>query len=197
MATVINFVLNPAMTLMPLLVTQYFGGGAFDLGWLESAWGFGMVVGGLILGVWGGFRRRVVTSLLGLIGMGLGILLVGLTPAALFGLAVGALFLAGFMNPMCNGPLLAIVQARVAPEMQGRVFTVMMSASGAISPIAMVIAGPVADRFGVRLWYVMGGVMCIVMAVVALFLPAIMRMEERPAAAPAAEPAGLVVSAGE
>jgi hypothetical protein len=33
----INFVLNPAMSLMPLLVTQHFGGGAFQLGWLESA----------------------------------------------------------------------------------------------------------------------------------------------------------------
>ncbi|RPI48802.1 MAG: MFS transporter, partial [Chloroflexi bacterium] len=60
---IINFVVNPGFALMPLLVTQHFGGGALELGWLESAWGVGMLAGALLLSVWGGFRRRVYTSL--------------------------------------------------------------------------------------------------------------------------------------
>ena len=88
MAMVINFVVNPAFSLMPILVTKYFGRGALQLGWLESVWGIGVVVGGLVLSVWGGFKRRVVTSLLGIIGMGIGTLIVGLAPVSVFTMAL-------------------------------------------------------------------------------------------------------------
>ena len=147
-ATVLNLVMNPAFSLLPLLVTKHFGGGALQLGWLESAWGGGVVLGGLILGVWGGFRRRVWTSIMGLLGMGVGTLLIGFAPGWALGLAVVAFFVTGFMNPITNGPLFAVIQAKVAPDMQGRVFTVMMSASSAMSPLGLAIAGPVADRLG-------------------------------------------------
>ena len=46
MATIINFVVNPAFSLMPLLVTEHFNGEALQLGWLESSWGVGLVLGG-------------------------------------------------------------------------------------------------------------------------------------------------------
>ena len=78
MAMIINFVVNPAFSLMPLLVTEHFNGGALHLGWLESSWGIGMVLGGLLLSVWGGFRRRVYTSLAGLVLGGTGVMLIGL-----------------------------------------------------------------------------------------------------------------------
>ena len=45
-AMIINFVSVPAFSLMPILVTQHFGGGAIQLGWLESSWGIGVVAGG-------------------------------------------------------------------------------------------------------------------------------------------------------
>jgi DHA3 family macrolide efflux protein-like MFS transporter len=43
----LNFFVNPAMSLMPILVTRHFGGEALRLGWMNSAWGVGLVVGGL------------------------------------------------------------------------------------------------------------------------------------------------------
>jgi len=178
MATVINFLLSPAFSLMPILVTDHFGGEAIHLGWLDSAWGVGIVIGGLILGVWGGFRRRIVTSLMGIIGIGVGTLLIGLTPATGFWLAVGAVFFAGLMNPVANGPLLAIVQARVAPEMQGRVFTVLQSMATAISPLSMAVAGPAADWVGVRAWYIVGGLICTLMGMGAFFVSAIVHIED-------------------
>ena len=75
-ATVLNLLVNPAFSLMPILVTRHFGGQVVQLGWMSSAWGAGVVLGGLTLSVWGGFRRRIYTSLLGLLGMGAGILVV-------------------------------------------------------------------------------------------------------------------------
>jgi len=178
MATVINFLLNPAFSLMPILVTDHFGGEAIHLGWLDSAWGVGMVTGGLLLSAWGGFRRRILTSLVGVIGIGVGTLLIGLAPATAFWLAVGAVFFAGLMNPIANGPLMAIVQARVEPEMQGRVFTVLQSMATAISPLSMAVAGPVADLVGVRAWYIAGGALCTLMGVGAFFVSPILHIED-------------------
>jgi DHA3 family macrolide efflux protein-like MFS transporter len=178
MAMVINFVVNPAFALMPLLVTEHFGGGALQLGWLESSWGIGMVLGGLLLSVWGGFRHRVYTSLSGLVVSGIAIVGVGLAPAAAFWLALGALFVAGFMNPLVNGPLFAILQATVAPEMQGRVFTLVGSLCSAMMPLSLAVAGPVAEAVGIRTWYVVGGAIFALIGVVSFSVPVIVHLED-------------------
>jgi DHA3 family macrolide efflux protein-like MFS transporter len=148
------------------------------LAWIESAWGIGMVAGGLTLGIWGGFRKRVLTSLVGLILMGLSFLSIGLVPPSAFWLAVVLMFIVGFMNPIVDGPLLAIIQAVVAPEMQGRVFTLIVSFTSAMSPLGLILAGPIADRFGVQAWFVAGGVVTVLLGATAFFVPAIMRIEE-------------------
>lgn len=178
MAMIINFVVNPSFSLMPLLVTDHFGGGALQLGWLESAWGIGVVLGGLLLSVWGGFRRRVYTSLLGMVIGGLGIMGVGLVPSSGFLWALTALFVAGAMNPLINGPLFAILQATVAPEMQGRVFTLVSSFASAMMPISLAVAGPLADAVGIRPWYVVGGLVFSLIGLASFFVPAIVKIEE-------------------
>jgi DHA3 family macrolide efflux protein-like MFS transporter len=174
----INLLLTPAFTLMPILATRHFGGGALELAWLNSALGVGTVAGGLLLSVWGGFKRRIYTSLLGLVGLGLGILIVGVAPGAFFWLALAGFGLAGVMSPLTNGPFFAILQAVVAPEIQGRVFTTMMSFSTAMAPLGLALAGPVADRFGVQLWYLVGGAFCLLVSGLIIASPAMMRLEE-------------------
>ncbi len=178
MAMLLNFIINPAFALMPILVTKHFGRGALELGWLEAAWGIGMVTGGLTLSAWGGFRKRVVTSLLGIIGMGLGTLVIGLSPASAFPLAVAGMIFGGFMNPIANGPFMAVVQSAVAPEMQGRVFALIQSAASAMMPLSLLVAGPIADALGVRVWYLVGGLVCIAVGLIAFTVPAIMHVEE-------------------
>jgi DHA3 family macrolide efflux protein-like MFS transporter len=178
LATVINFVLTPAFSLMPLLVVDHFQGGPWHLGGLESAFGVGVVLGGLLLSAWGGFKRRIYTSLLGLIGMGLGVMLIGLTPAAAFGLAIAALFLAGFTQPLVNGPIMAIMQAKVAADMQGRVFTLLNALASAMTPLSLAVAGPVADAVGITPWYIAGGLTCLLMAAVSVFLRPVLTIED-------------------
>ena len=85
MAMVINFLFNPAFALVPILVTKHFGAGAAQLAGLNSSWGIGVVLGGLLLSTWGGFKRRIVTSMVGLVGMGLGASPIGLTRLRPFG----------------------------------------------------------------------------------------------------------------
>jgi DHA3 family macrolide efflux protein-like MFS transporter len=188
MATLINLLLTPAISLQPILVTKHFSGQALELAWMEAAWGLGVVAGGLTLSAWGGFRRRVVTSLAGLLVLGLGMAVIGLVPSSGYWLAVAIIFIVGFTNPIINGPLLAIVQVVVAPEMQGRVFTLMVSVASAMMPMGLLVAGPVADALGVQTWYVIGGIATTLIGLVAFFVPAIMHIEDeslRPLARPA------------
>jgi len=102
----------------------------------------------------------------------------GFAPPSLFGLAVGMAFVIGVGNPITNGPLFAVLQDVVAPEMQGRVLSRIMSMAAAMTPLGLVIAGPLADRLGVQSWFIIGGVSTLLMAVGGLFIPAIMNLEQ-------------------
>jgi DHA3 family macrolide efflux protein-like MFS transporter len=174
----INFVMTPATSLSPLVVTREYHGGVMQLGLVDSFLGIGVILGGLALSAWGGFKRRIHTCMMGVAGIGAGILIYGLMPSNWFPAAVAGIFLLGFMQAMANGPMDAILQANVDPNMQGRVFSLLIAGARTMAPLSLLVAGPVADWLGVRTWYLIGGSMCIVMAVTALFIPAIMKMEE-------------------
>jgi MFS transporter, DHA3 family, macrolide efflux protein len=185
-ATLLNGTIGPGFALLPILVSKTFGKGVLELGWMQMVWGIGLIAGGLILGVWGGFKRKIVTILMGLVVAGISFTVLGLTPASAFGLALASVFMAGLLNPFVNGPFMAIVQSAVPPELQGRVFTVIGSVVGLASPIGMAIAGPVADRFGVQLWFVIGGILSIIMGAACVMVPAVLHLEDgRPERAPA------------
>ena len=175
----INFTIIPAFSLLPLMVKDYFGGSAIHLSWVESAMGAGMILGGVLLSVWGGFPRKIFTSMIGLMGMGVGTLILALAPASSISFAVGAALLVGFMTPMTLGPFFAIIQSMVEPDMQARVFSLLTSIGTGIVPIGLMIAGPVADRVGIQSWFLLGGVLCIFMAVAGLFIPAVMNIEKK------------------
>ena len=51
--SLIGVLLMPPWILLPLLVTNHFGGDVIDLGWILSATGIGEVIGGITLSLWG------------------------------------------------------------------------------------------------------------------------------------------------
>ena len=178
MAMLLNFLVNPAFALLPLLVTTRFAGDAGLLATLEALFGIGVIVGGIVLSAWGGFRKRVFTSMMGLIGLGLGIVAIGVTSAEFVWLAVAGMFLVGAMQSMANGPLFAVLQSVVAPDMQGRVLSLLHSGATAMSPLSLLVAGPIADALGVPVWYGVGGVACMLMGALGFFVPAIVHLED-------------------
>ena len=177
MALFLNFLLVPTESLLPLLITKHFGKGALELGLLQSASGLGIVVGGILLSVWGGFKKKIVTSLTGVVGLGLGVMLIGIAPANGFILAALGSALLGFMLPVANGPLGALLQSVVRPDMQGRVMSLLNSGATAIAPLGLLIAGPFSDWLGLRVWFWAGGILCVLIAISAFFRPVIMNVE--------------------
>jgi DHA3 family macrolide efflux protein-like MFS transporter len=190
MALFLNFLLVPTAALLPLLVTKHFGKGAIELGLLESVMGIGIIAGGVLLSIWGGFKKKIVTSLLGIAGLGIGVILIGIAPADLFLLAIAGNIVLGLMIPIANGPMLALMQAIVRPDMQGRVMSLVNSGATAISPLGLLIAGPFSDWLGIRVWFWAGGILCVLIAAGAFFVPDIMSVEnyKEPVPVPVSEP---------
>ncbi len=173
----LNFILSPASSLLPLLVKNAFSGGAQELAWTESVFGVGVIVAGLILSVWGGFKRRIITSACGIIGMGIGVVLTGVTPGSMFWLLLVSNFIVGSAQVFANGPLSAIFQGTIDPDMQGRVFSLINAGATAMMPLSLLVAGPLSDWLGIRIWFIIGGSICILMTLVSFFIPVIMNIE--------------------
>ncbi len=185
-----NALLQPALMLLPILVRRSLDGTAVSLGGIQAAFGVGIVSGGALLGIWGGFRRRVWTVILGLAGLGASLLAAGLHPVGNAIWIAACLFGGGAMMAVIHGALFAIIQSNVAPEMQGRVMTLTLSAVGVAVPLGLSLAGPLADRLGPEVWFAAAGVVCLGMAAAAAFSPAVRRLEDPPNTNPRA--AGFV-----
>ncbi len=177
MTILVNFTIFPAFSLLPLLVKDFFGGSALHLSWVQSAMGIGVFSGGALLGIWGGSKRKIYTSMAGLLGLGIGIVIVAIAPANAIDMAIIGAFLAGATISMIMGPFNAIIQSSVRPDMQARVFALISSVGTAMVPVGLMVAGPISDRFGIQSWYMLGGLLCILMAILGLFIPAVVNIE--------------------
>lgn len=168
-ATMINMLATPAFSLLPLYVTKHFMKGAGELAWLESAMGVGVIVGGLALGLWGGFKRKTMTITIGIFIMGIGIIGLGLLAKDMFATAVVLMAGLGVANALANGPIGALFQTKIPHEMQGRISMVVNSLASAASPLGLLFAGPLADKLGLPFFYTIAGLMCVGIAIFCYF----------------------------
>ena len=173
LAMLVNLMITPAFSLLPLVVTEHFGKGAYELGFINSAFGVGVIIGGLVLSAWGGFKNQILTSLTALTISGGAVLSVGLAPSNMYLIALGAMAIFGFLNPMINGPIFSVMQAKVEPEIQGRVFSLLNTGASLASPIGLAIAGPIADATNNQLWFIIGGISTLIVGAASFFIPAI------------------------
>jgi DHA3 family macrolide efflux protein-like MFS transporter len=178
MAMLINMLFSPAMALIPLLVKTYFGRGVVEFATMEMAAGVATLLGGLALGVWGGFKRKIVTTLVAGIISGAGMAVVGLVPPDAFFVALLGVFVCGFTLSIVNGSVRAVMQSAIPPEKQGRVFGLMGSLSVMMSPVGLAFAGPLADLLGVQIWFVIAGIGLSVIMAAGFFVPSLMHIED-------------------
>ncbi|GIK29510.1 MAG: macrolide transporter [Chloroflexota bacterium] len=114
------------------------------LGAIFAAGSIGGLIGGLFLSAWGGPKKRVHGVLMGMFGGSLfGTMVIGLGQVSIMW-AFGAFF-ESFFIPILNGSNQAIWQAKVAPDVQGRVFAVRRLIAQISVPLAMLLSGPSAD----------------------------------------------------
>jgi len=140
----INLFGGIALTLFAPLVLARTQNNSLVLGTVQSAGAIAGVAGGVLMSVWGGLKRRIDSGYLGVLFASLlGIALYGLGNQPLFWIFGIATF--SLMSPVLGGSIQAIWQAKVAPDVQGRVFTTRRLIAWVTTPITPMIAGLLAD----------------------------------------------------
>ncbi|HYI11611.1 MAG TPA: MFS transporter [Thermoanaerobaculia bacterium] len=136
-----NFIVGMAGILIQPLILSFTTPAV--LGTLVSIGGSGLLLGGVVMGIWGGPKHRVPGILLFMLIGGVLLLLHGLAPSSILIGFVAPTFL--FTWPIINGSSYSILQTKVAADMQGRVFALSHMITQSSRPLAALIAGPLAD----------------------------------------------------
>ncbi|MCP1111412.1 MFS transporter [Ohessyouella blattaphilus] len=160
--TIFFLMMAPAAFLTPIQVVRNYGDAYWRLSAIEVGWSVGMIVGGILITLWGGLRNKVYTMILSAVLMGACTVALGIKMP--FGPYVVVMGIFGLAMPLLNTPAMTLLQEKVAPEYMGRVFGVMTMINTAMMPLGMVIFGPMADVISVEILLIVTGVVILVAA---------------------------------
>ena len=138
-----NLCVGIAFTVLAPMVLLRTGNDSVSLGFVQSAGAIGGVVGGVAMSAWGGFKRRVHGVLAGWIVSSFFLAFVGLGTQVPIWMAM--MVLSTILVPLINGSNQAIWQTKVAPDVQGRVFSARKLIAWLTNPLSPLIAGTLAD----------------------------------------------------
>lgn len=172
---VVLFLISPSAFLTPLMVSRTFGAEVWRLTVSEMTFSLGMVLGGLLIASWGGFKNRMNTWMLA--GAVYGVLMLGLGMAPVFLIYLVCNTMIGVTAPCYNTPITVTIQEKVPSEMHGRVFSFMQIATSCALPLGMTIFGPLADIIRVQ-WILVGGGSIIVFLTLVLWKTRYLSMKE-------------------
>ena len=157
--TLYMFVYMPINALYPLISMEYFGGTPVHVSVTEIAYASGMLVGGLLLGLFGKFKRRTLLITASIFMMGASLTVSGLLPPNGFAAFAVCCVVMGLSVPFYSGVQTALFQEQIKPEYLGRVFSLTGSIMSLAMPIGLILSGFFADRIGVNYWFLISGVL--------------------------------------
>lgn len=155
-----TFFCVPAGYLAGLFVRREFGGTYWYLTAVEVVGFAGMMTGGVMMSIWGGFRRREITLAAGLLIFG--ILAAGMGFSENFILYLSLMLLYGVALTIVQTSVTTMLQEKTDGSMQGRVFGLLNTMYAGFLPMGMAIFGPLADRIPLE-WIMIGSGMGIIL----------------------------------
>jgi DHA3 family macrolide efflux protein-like MFS transporter len=138
-----SLMISPAAFLAPLQVARNFGAEVWRLSAIEIFFSAGMVLGGIAVSLWGGFRNRIHYMALACVLNGVGVVALGLLGD--FWWYSAAMFAIGLCLPLHSTAQMTILQTKVSAEYSGRVFGVFGMVSTLFMPAGMLLFGPLGD----------------------------------------------------
>jgi len=154
---------SPAAFLTPLQVARTFGEDVWRLTAIEVAFSSGMLLGGLLMSVWGGFKNRIHSMILSVYLIGINQILLGVVPW--FWIYVAVMVVVGVTLPIFNTPAMTLLQEKVDEAFLGRVFGVLSMISSGFMPLAILVFGPLADRVSIEWQLIVTGILLVVQGV--------------------------------
>ena len=143
----------PAGFMAALLVSRVYGDVYWYLTAVELVGFAGMALGGVLMGVWGGFKSRIKTFALGLFVLSLMTIGMGISPYFILYLVL--MFVYSIALTMIQTATTTIIQEKADGSMQGRVFGLLGAMYSGFLPVGMAIFGPLADVMPLQ-WIIVG-----------------------------------------
>lgn len=179
-----NFLLAPMLSLMPLIISRHFQGGAREYGLFEMALAAGVIIGSLTLSIWGGFKRKIVSVNIAQILCGLILSFIAFVPVNRFYLVLIATIFTGVTSSYINSPVTAIFQSRVEKNMQGRVMSIVTVVCMVSMPLSLAIAGPLSNVIGLMPIVYIPGLISTLVGIACFLIPPLMHIEDRSTVGP-------------
>ena len=179
MGTLYMFVYMPINALYPLISMEYFKGTPMHVSITEIAYASGMLIGGMILGLFGSYKKRIILITASIFMMGASLTISGLLPPSDFVIFALCCAIMGFSVPFYSGVQTALFQEKIKPEYLGRVFSLTGSIMSLAMPVGLILSGLFADRIGVNNWFLISGILIIVIAIICPFIPVIRGLDEQ------------------
>ncbi|MDR0812881.1 MAG: MFS transporter [Oscillospiraceae bacterium] len=154
-SAVMSILISPIAVLYALQVTRLFGADAWRLGFADAGFAAGMLLGGLLLTIWGGFKNKHSTMSLGMLVMSAGTVLCGVVSN--FALYIAIMVFIGVSLPIFNTPAITLLQEKVDPDFLGRVFSLTTMLSSLAMPLGLIVFGPLADIIGLNTLFIITG----------------------------------------
>jgi MFS transporter, DHA3 family, macrolide efflux protein len=143
----------PVAFLTPLQVTRSFGNDVWRLTAIEITFSIGMMLGGVLMASWGGFKNKIHTMTLAALVMGACTFALGIIPN--FWVYIVFMGFVGVAMPIFNTPSTVLLQEKVEGDYLGRVFGVLGMISTSMMPLGMLIFGPISDIIDIE-WLLIG-----------------------------------------
>lgn len=173
----IVLIVMPSYTFVPLLVKEYFKGGATEVGIMEALAGVGMLLGGGIVAALVP-KRKIVWILIGSALTCLSLSFVALTPPTWFWAAAMWWLVNGITFIFLNAPLTALLQTTIPNELQGRVLSLLNTIMALAAPIGLALATPLGELIGIRWLFVVVGIAGGIVSLLGFTSPSLRKMDE-------------------
>lgn len=170
------FLIVPAAILSPLYVARAFGDEVWKLTANEMLFSLGTAFGGLLVSLWGGFKRHTVTIALSAMAFGLLTVAMGLAPNLWTYLVV--IFVTGIFIPYFNAASMVLFQENTPQDMLGRVFSFNQVISSASFPLGMLVFGPLADQMEISTLLIISGLVLTLVGISVFFVPSLAAKSE-------------------
>ena len=193
----INFFSGFSNALLAPMILAKTNNNSVFLGIIQSSFGIGGIIGGLLMTFWGGTRKKIVSLLIGMMFSGIGQILLGLSKALPF--YVISILIISIATIVTNASSQSIWQSKVPHHLQGRVFSARRFIAQFVGTIPMAISGPLVDKYltplfskfttlsnifgngkggAIALLASSGGFLTIIIVIVSLLSPVVMNVEK-------------------
>ncbi|NVM34761.1 MAG: MFS transporter [Candidatus Lokiarchaeota archaeon] len=175
-ANMVNFFIMPYNTLITYYVAIFHLGSATQLAIVMFFLQGSIFIGAVIVTIKKEWKRKIPIIVFGVSFEYIGIIIASLAPFGNFLIISIGSFIYAFMFPFVNTMIMTIFQTVIPPDKQGRVLSISVAIATAVSPIGMLISGPLAELLGIVFLFILSSILGIISIVIIWFFTSIRKL---------------------